>query len=399
VRSALILLLVATASCGLEVPPNVDRDNDNHRDAEDNCPNAANPDQSDFDRDGAGDACDECVDGGADDLDADGIPDGCDGCVSNGIDDDGDGIPENCDGGLGGGEAAEGDGMDDACDACVGTGKDIDSDQIDDACDECINTFLDMDADGIDDGCDPCIASGVDGDQDGVDDHCDPCLAGPQHDEDGDTLFDACDNCPAVPNLDQANNLELLLVSDVLGDACDDDASVNSETFDPFTSTNPAWYVQGANWLPDNDTMRFLGGAESYRLLGTASTRFTLRTKVELAGPSIGLQTRWVSLFASIGTLQPAAQRLECYVDMDTGQLSLRSYGAATEIANGSSTVDLSKPFELVLSVDESAKEATCGSDLTKGASLTPQNGGPWNPGIAASRASVRFYYYDVVTR
>lgn len=402
-RRAAILLVLAMVGCtslfGLDVPPNVDRDNDNHRDVEDNCPRDPNQDQSDFDRDGAGDACDECVDGGGDDLDADGIPDGCDGCVGNGSDEDGDGIPDNCDGCLESGDDGDGDGIDDACDACIGKGQDIDGDQVDDACDECINTYVDMDVDGIDDGCDTCIAGGIDGDADGVDDQCDPCTAGPQHDEDGDLLFDACDNCPAVDNPDQANITEVFGPSDVLGDACDDDSALNTEIFEPFTKANPSWFVQGANWLLDIDVMRYLGGAESYRLLGSAQDVFTVRARVTANSPSIGLQVRWVTVFASIGQLQPAFNRIECYVDLTTGASSIRSYGATTEIVAGP-TIDFSMPFVLTLRVDEANKTAQCVTDGNKaGPSLIPQVTGPWIPGVAASRSAVSFHYFDVVTR
>lgn len=399
-----VAIAAATVGCtslfGLDVPPNVDRDNDNHRDLEDNCPNIANQDQSDFDRDGAGDACDECVDGGGDDLDADGIPDGCDGCVSNGSDDDADGIPDNCDGCLESGEDADGDAVDDACDTCIGKGQDIDGDQVDDVCDDCINTYMDVDADGIDDGCDLCIATGVDSDADGVDDHCDPCTAGPQHDEDGDLFYDACDNCPAVANSDQANANETFGPSDTLGDACDDDAALNTETFDPFTTANPAWFIQGANWLLDNDVMRYLGGNESYRLLGSAQGAFTVRARITANSPSIGFQTRWVTVFVSIGQIQPALERIECYVDLTSGLLSIRSYGAAAAEVVSGPTLDLSMPFEIVLRVDDTGKTARCDTDTTKsGPALEPQVGGPWIPGIAAKNAAVTFNYFDVITR
>jgi hypothetical protein len=53
--------------------PDTDTDQDGVPDSSDNCPNTANPDQTDTDGDGTGDACD------ADD-DNDGVPDGADAC-------------------------------------------------------------------------------------------------------------------------------------------------------------------------------------------------------------------------------------------------------------------------------------------------------------------------------
>lgn len=83
-------------------PP--DTDGDGEPDSSDNCPNVANPDQTDTDDDGMGDGCDsdddnDGVDDGADncpltknsdqdDFDEDGNGDACD------LDDDGDGVPD-----------------------------------------------------------------------------------------------------------------------------------------------------------------------------------------------------------------------------------------------------------------------------------------------------------------
>jgi hypothetical protein len=50
-----------------------DLDGDGHPAACDNCPEVANPDQRDGDRDGVGDVCDLCPEDGGDDADADGV--------------------------------------------------------------------------------------------------------------------------------------------------------------------------------------------------------------------------------------------------------------------------------------------------------------------------------------
>jgi hypothetical protein len=408
-RWTAVLLVVATVGCtslfGLDVPPNVDRDNDNHRDSEDNCPDVTNPDQSDFDRDGAGDACDECVDGGDADLDADGILDGCDGCVDNGSDVDKDGIPDNCDGCLESGEDSDGDGIDDACDVCIGKGQDIDGDQIDDSCDDCINTYLDVDADGIDDGCDTCVSTGVDTDADGVDDHCDPCLGGPQHDEDGDGVFDACDNCPAVANLDQADSSPLAVDFDGVGNACDNDtANANVQTFDAFTSQNPAWYIQGSGWFLDTDSMRFLGGGAAYRTLGSASVWLEVRASVMAGAAVANPLPGGLGVFASGSLSHPASVRVECWLQTSggAGLVVLKRYGTAgPEIITSNSAIDLSQPVELTLRISHEEKVAACFLNAEKGpyASVTLQDEGTWYPGIEADNAVGGFRYFDVITR
>lgn len=217
-----------------------DGDGDGVLDVDDNCPAAANSDQTDTDQDGVGDVCDP-------DDDGDGITDGGDNCplVTNASqsDSDHDGLGDACDSDL------DGDGFANAADNCPAASNadqtDTDQDGLGDECDtDDDNDGLldaddncpavqnpgqeDLDGDGIGDFCDSDLdGDGVgnltdncaidvnigqdDTDGDGQGDVCDP-------DADNDTVANAADNCPLVANLNQTDSDH-----DGQGDACDTD--------------------------------------------------------------------------------------------------------------------------------------------------------------------------------
>ncbi|TWT42123.1 Alpha-agarase precursor [Phycisphaerae bacterium RAS1] len=160
----------------IELP---DADEDGVLDADDNCPEAANPNQADSDDDGAGDACDPDAD-----FDGDGFINADDNC------------PTLANPGQ---EDADGNGVGDVCEPTA----DNDEDGVPNVEDNCPNTSNEDQADA---------------DDDGVGDACD--------DSDNDGILSIDDNCPDTANEDQAD-----ADSDGIGDACEPDSD-NDGTID-----------------------------------------------------------------------------------------------------------------------------------------------------------------------
>jgi len=239
-----------------------DNDNDSRGNQCDNCPDAANVTQTDGDGDGIGDVCDivdSDLDGILNDFDLDGVFEPCvggdttecdDNCpdLANPLqtDDDSDGVGDACDNCLevanSDQDNADGDARGDACETCdndankfepgaCGCGQSdnsTDGDTVPPCDDNCPNHANqdqdDDDGDDVGDVCDNCPddanANQANTDGDAAGDECDGCPNDPDRtiadDADGDGILGCVDNCAAISNADQANS-----DGDAFGNVCD----------------------------------------------------------------------------------------------------------------------------------------------------------------------------------
>ena len=338
------LCLVALAGCSavfdLSLAENGDLDRDGVPTSRDNCPDLYNPDQSNIDGDAFGDACDACDQSDSPDVDMDGIPDACDGCVGTGVDGD---------------------------------------------------------MNGIDDGCELCQGNGTDSDADGVDDNCDHCAAGPEHDEDRDGLMDACDNCPHVASPDQTDG-----DGDHVGDVCDPSSTGSIMYFDPFTTEDPSWFVEGDGWVldpvldeyvvtPSAPTVRFHGTVAS-----TGALAMAMRARLQQSGAGTG---RVELLVVENHDILTATPYMSCGVD---ARGHVRATSSLTgEVISSESISRPELPFELALV--RAAGSPIFGCTLRQLPSeINVSNSAPpsvsWEPGLAVADAIAHFSYFTVIS-
>ena len=179
----------------------VDTDEDGFIDQMDNCPDDANPTQSDLDGDGLGDTCDVDEDGDGVALPQDNCPRDANPWTSNTATDyDQDGCQDSIND-----DDDDNDGMLDAADACptgsiawneLGTAG-LDHDQ--DGCQDAIEDN-DDDNDGYTDAVDACPVGLIGIAQPGQDVDGDGCIDGVEDDDDdNDGVVDGVDVCPQTP--------------------------------------------------------------------------------------------------------------------------------------------------------------------------------------------------------
>ena len=212
----------SSSSSDPTTPPPVmvaDADNDRIADADDNCVNTSNPDQSDDDNDGIGNACEA-------DSDNDSIADDTDNCPNTANpgqgDTDNDGLGDACE------ADADGDGVIDDLDQCpdTGAGQSVDRNG-------CADNQLDTDGDGVTNDVDACPATpdgqavdasgcplmGVDSDGDGVFDTADFCPESETgNDSAGNPFQFSPVGCPVIASARDGISYEVRLASDVDGE-------------------------------------------------------------------------------------------------------------------------------------------------------------------------------------
>ena len=199
----------------LSVESFADPDKDGRQGLWDNCPNSANRDQEDIDKDERGDACDSCIDT---DWDGYGNPDYPNKCEKDNCptifnprqeDADEDGVGDYCD------EDDDNDGCKDDIDPSPRIASpDKDGDGLGADCDNCPEIAnkdqADADGDGLGNACDP------DGDNDNI---CDPGKSG--------RMCSGWDNCPGVPNPNQKDTYPPQ--GNGIGDACECEGDFNGD--------------------------------------------------------------------------------------------------------------------------------------------------------------------------
>ncbi|MEE9296705.1 MAG: thrombospondin type 3 repeat-containing protein [Phycisphaerae bacterium] len=209
----------------INVPCELDPDDDGVDDPIDNCPDTPNPNQTDRDADGVGDVCDNCPltpnpgqgdsdgDGLGDccepdqpDCNGNGVPDGCDITEGTSGDCNSNNVPDECDISSGTSQDCNGNGIPDDCDIADGTSQDCNSNGIPDDCDIANGTSQDCNGNGIPDECD--IASGVSVDcqPNGIPDNCDIDLGNSQ-DCNANGVPDECDIASGASDDCQPNGI------------------------------------------------------------------------------------------------------------------------------------------------------------------------------------------------